>query len=66
MTGNFIKLTDFDGGVVYINTSMVSAIMLHHSNGSKIKLAMNEDFIKVKESPDEVVKMVKNNNKMYL
>lgn len=52
----FIKLTDHDGYTIHINKSMVLTIESHFSNGSKIKMAMNDSIIKVKESPDEVVK----------
>lgn len=54
----FIKLTNHDGFAIYINKSMVLTIEPHFSNGSKIKMAMNDSIIKVKESPEEIIKQL--------
>ena len=56
---NFIKLTNHDDQPVYINSGMILTIEPGPSNGSKIQMIMDERIIKVKESPDEVMKKVK-------
>ena len=52
----FIKLTDHDGFAIYINKSMVLTIESTHSGGSKLRMAMDDRFIQVKESPEEIIK----------
>lgn len=56
---NFIKLTDLDEQPVYINASMILSIESGPSNGSKIKMVMDDRILKVKQSPDELIKKVK-------
>ena len=66
MLGNFIKLTDVDDFAIYVNSTMIIAVEIGHSNGSKIQMMMSERYLHVKESPSEVIKLIKSGNKMYL
>ena len=66
MMGHFIKLNGQDGLIKYINASMIVAITAHHSNGSKIRIAMSEITFDVAESPDEVIKLIKSGGRNYL
>ena len=54
----FIKLTEFNGHDIYINKLMVLTIESTHSGGSKLRMAMDDRFIQVKESPDDIIKKI--------
>ena len=58
----FIKLTEFNGHDIHINKSMVLTIESTHSGGSKLRMAMDDRFIQVKNSPEEVIKKLKANS----
>jgi hypothetical protein len=55
---NFIKLTDHNGFPIHINKLMVLTIEDWISGGSKIKMAMDDRIIKVKESPEQIIKQL--------
>ena len=63
---DFIKLTSVGGYAIYVNSAMVLTVEVGHSNGSKIQMMMSERYLHVKESPSEVIKLIKSGNKMYL
>ena len=62
---DFIKLTSVGGYAIYVNSAMVLTVEFGHSNGSDIKMLMSDKPIHVKESPDEVVKLLNNNIKRF-
>ena len=57
---DYVKLTNQNGHTVYVNTAMILTIEGSHSNGSTLKMAMNDRVFNVKESTDEVMKLIKN------
>ena len=54
----FIKLTDHNGFPIHINKLMILTIEDWVSGGSKIKLAMDDRIIKVKESPVYIIEQI--------
>jgi hypothetical protein len=54
----FIKLTDMNEQVVYINSAMIAIIQKGISNGSFVLMLMSDAKIKVKESQEEILKMI--------
>jgi uncharacterized protein YlzI (FlbEa/FlbD family) len=57
---DYVKLTNHNGNVVYVNTAMILTIEAGHSNGSSLKMAMSDRVFNIKESPDEIMKLIKN------
>jgi len=57
---DYVKLTNHNGNIVYVNTAMILTIESSHSNGSTLKMAMSDRVFNVKESTDEIMKLIKN------
>jgi uncharacterized protein YlzI (FlbEa/FlbD family) len=57
---DYVKLTNHNGNAVYVNTAMILTIEASHSNGSTLKMAMSDRVFNVKESTDEIMKLIKN------
>lgn len=55
---NFIKLTDHNGFPIHINKLMVLTIEASTDGSSKIKMTMDDRIIKVKESPEQIIKQL--------
>ena len=66
MKNEFLKLTDNDNSPVWINAMLVLTVETSHSKGSKIKMAMDDRVLKVKESPEQVLKLITESKKITL
>lgn len=66
MRNDFIKLEDLDGSTIYLNAGMIVAIELLISKGSKIQLLMNNKTFKVKQTPDEIMKLIESSKMLCL
>ena len=57
---DYVKMTNHDGQSIYANVSLILTIEPGHSNGSTVKMAMSEMRLQVKESPEQIFKLLKN------
>lgn len=57
---DYVKMTNHDGDSIYVNASLILTIEPGHSNGSTLKMAMSEMRLQVKESPEQIFKLLKN------
>lgn len=57
---DYVKLTDVNNWPIYINSAMILTIESTHSKGSILRMVMSEKALSVKESPDDVMNLIKN------
>lgn len=57
----YIKLTDMEGKTIYINADKIMWIALYNTRGytdASIVYMGEENYVKVSESPDMIVKLI--------
>lgn len=55
----FIKLTHISGNALYVNVNHLITFWLKDSEKTRITLTNNDNFGHVKETPEEIIELIK-------